>query len=57
MEIIKKETLKFSQKETDAIDLIMQIASNLEKETENPQLKVLAKEIYNDLAILWGWEE
>ena len=57
MEIIRKEFLKVSQKETDALNLVMQIASDLEKETQDPQLKDLAKEIYNDIAILWGWGE
>ena len=57
MTIIKKEVLEFSEKETDALQLVSQICTGLMREASDPNLKVLAEEIYEQIAELWGWEE
>ena len=57
MTIIKKEVLEFSEKETDALQLVSQICTGLMREANDPNLKVLAEEIYEKIAELWGWEE
>lgn len=57
MEIIKTEILKFSEKETEAINLVCKICSGLMREATDPELIKLAKEVYNNLSELWGWEE
>lgn len=57
MIIIKKEVLEFSEKETDALQLVSQICTGLMREATDPNLKVLAEEIYEKIAELWGWEE
>lgn len=57
MNIIKKEVLEFSERETDAISLMMEICSGLMREATSPELKKLAETTYNNVAELWGWEE
>lgn len=57
MKIIKQEILKFSEKETDAIQLVTEICIGLMREADDPNLKELAEEIYNGITTLWGWEE
>lgn len=57
MKIIKKETLEFSGKEANAIQLVIEICSGLMREATDPNLKELAEETYNCIATLWGWEE
>lgn len=57
MKIIKKEILEFSERETDAIQLVLEICSGIDREANDPDLQILAKRIYNDLTELWGWEE
>ena len=57
MKIIKKEILEFSERETDAIQLVLEICSGIDREATDPDLQILAKRIYNDLSELWGWEE
>lgn len=57
MTIIKKETLEFSEKETDAIQLVIQICAELIREATDPNLKELAEETYNCIAALWEVEE
>lgn len=57
MKIIKKEILEFSERETDAINLVCEICTGLMREVENPKIKELAEEIYNKVSELWGYEE
>ena len=57
MRINKKEILEFSEKETDAIQLIIEICNGLTREATDPNLKELAEETYNCITTLWGWEE
>ena len=57
MEIIKKESLAFSEKEVEAIDLVCEICTGLIREATNPKLIKLAETVYNNLTELWGWEE
>lgn len=57
MKIAKKEILEFSERETDALNLTMEICTGLTREANDPDLKKLAEEIYEKVAELWGWEE
>lgn len=57
MKIIKKEILEFSERETDALSLAMEICTGLMREANDPALTKLAETTYNNLAELWGWEE
>lgn len=57
MKIIKKEILEFSERETDALNLVTEICTGLMREANDPNLKKLAEETYEKLAELWGWEE
>ena len=57
MKIIKKEILEFSEKETDAIQLVTEICIELMREADDPDLKELAEETYNYITTLWGLEE
>ena len=57
MKIIKKEILEFSERETDAIQLVTEICTGLIREATAPDLKELAEEIYDRIITLWGWEE
>ena len=57
MKIIKKEILEFSERETDAIQLVTEICAGLIREATAPDLKELAEEIYDRITTLWGWEE
>ena len=57
MNIIKKEILEFSEKETDAIQLVTEMCLGIEREANDPELRKLAKEIFNKLSELWGYEE
>lgn len=57
MRIIQKEILEFSERETDAIRLVLEICSGIDREANDPDLQILAQRIYNDLSELWGWEE
>ena len=57
MKIIKKEILEFSEKETDAIQLVTEICIELMREANVPDLKELAEETYNCITTLWGLAE
>ena len=57
MKIIKKEILEFSERETDAIQLVTEICTGLIREATAPDLKELAEEIYDRITTMWGWEE
>jgi len=57
MKIIRKEVLEFSERETDAIQLVTEICTGLMREANDPNLKELAEETYDRITTLWGWEE
>ena len=57
MQIIKKEILEFSERETDAIQLVLEICTGLTREADSPDLQELAEELYDRLTTLLGWEE
>ena len=57
MRIIKKEILEFSEKETEAIQLVTQICTGLMRGASDPNLKKLAEETYDCITTLWGWGE
>lgn len=57
MKIIKKEILEFSERETDAMQLVLEICTGLMREATDPDLKEVAEETYNYVTTLWGWEE
>lgn len=57
MKIIKKEILEFSERETDAINLVVEICNGLMREAIDPNLQKLAEETYEKITELWGWEE
>ena len=56
MNIIKKEILEFSERETDALTLVTQLCLGITKEAENPELVKLAYAVYEKVAELWGYE-
>lgn len=55
MKIIKKEIVEFSEKETEAIQLVTQICVGLMREASDPSLKILAEGAYDYITTLWGW--
>lgn len=57
MTIIKKETLKFNERETDAISLVCDMCDKLRKEATDFDLIKLAEEIVLKVSELWNWEE
>lgn len=57
MDIVKKEILEFSEKETDALQLVTEMCLGIYREASDPNLQTLAKKLYNNLSELWGWEE
>lgn len=57
MQIIKKEILEFSEREIDAIQLVLEICTGVTREAEDPALRDLADELYDELTTLWGWNE
>lgn len=57
MKIIKKEILEFSERETDAISLVMEVCTGLIREATDPSLTKLAETTYNNIVELWGREE
>ena len=57
MNIVKKEILEFSQKETDALQLVTEMCLGLMREVTDPNLKELSQRIYYDVSALRGWEE
>ena len=57
MQIIKKEILEFSEKEANALQLVMEMCVGIDREATDPNLRELAEELYDKLATLWGWEE
>ena len=57
MNIIKKEILEFSERETDALELVTQLCLGIADEAENPELCKLAKTVFDKVSELWGYEE
>ena len=57
MKIIKKETLEFSERETEAMNLVCEMCEDLQRKATDPRLEKLAKEVHEKVAELWGWEE
>lgn len=57
MNIIKKEILEFSEEEREAINLLLKICNEIIGATSDSNLEKLAKETYNNIATLEGYEE
>ena len=57
MNIVKKEILEFSEKETDALQLVTEMCLDIERESESPVIRQLASEVFEKLSELWGYEE
>ena len=57
MNIIKKEILEFSEKESNALELVTQMCLGIAQEAENPELVKLAKTVFEKVSELWGYEE
>lgn len=57
MRIIKKEILEFSEKETNALQLVVEMCLGIDREADDPDLQILAKKIYNYLTDLWEYGE
>lgn len=57
MQIIKKEILEFSERETDALQLVTEMCLGIDREATDPDLQILAKKLYSNLSELWEWGE
>ena len=57
MNIIKKEILEFSEKETEALRLITEMCLGIAREAEDPELIKLANVAFEKVSELWGYEE
>lgn len=57
MQIVKKEILEFSEKETDALMLVVRICEGIMREATNPNLVELAEKTHSQVCELWGLEE
>lgn len=57
MNIIKKEILEFSEKETEALRLVTEMCLGIAREAENPELIKLANVAFEKVSELWGYEE
>jgi hypothetical protein len=57
MNIVKKEILEFSEKESDALHLVIEMCSGIKREATNPELLKLADEISYKLCVLWWYKE
>ena len=55
MNIVKKEILEFSEKESSALDLVLDMCLGIEREATDPELQKLVKELSYKLSILWGY--
>lgn len=55
MTIVKKEHLEFSDREIDALNLVMNISIGILREAENPNLKRIAENINTNLVNLWDY--
>ena len=57
MNIVKKEILELSEKETKAVELVTDMCYGIKRESANPELIKLAEEIIHSLNKLWGYVE
>ena len=57
MNIVKKEILEFSEKETEAAELVIDMCYGIKREATNPELIKLAEAIICRLNELWGYVE
>ena len=57
MNIVKKEILELSEKETKAVELVIDMCYGIKRESANPELIKLAEEIVHRLNELWGYVE
>ena len=53
MEIIKKETLRFSDRETQHLDMAFMLMENVANNATHPQLAQLAGQVVKSLAIIF----
>lgn len=52
MEIIRKETLRFSDKETQHLDMALMLMENVANNATHPQLTQLAGQVVTSLATI-----
>ena len=57
MQIIKKETLRFSENEKEAMDLVQKVMDGLIRHAEDPRIALLARDISLNLSELMMFEE
>lgn len=57
MQILKKEILEFSEKETDALAMMAKICEGIMREATDPNLIKLAEQLDTYICELWSWEE
>ena len=56
MNIVKKEIIIFNKEEREAINLLLKICNEIIGATSDSNLEKLAKETYNNVATLVGYE-
>lgn len=57
MTIVKKESIVFSEKEKEALDMVLKICNGLAGEASDPNIIQLARKTYDDVATICGYEE
>ena len=57
MNIVKKEIIIFNKEEREAINLLLKICNEIRGATSDSNLEKLAKETYNNVATLVGYED
>ena len=57
MNIVKKEIIIFNKEEREAINLLLKICNEIIGVTSDSNLEKLAKETYNNVATLVGYED
>ena len=57
MTIVKKESIVFSEKEREALDMVLRICNGLVGEASDPNIIQLARKTYDDVATIWGYED
>ena len=57
MTIIQKETISLNPAESNALDLTQKLCASIERESNNPELRELANEIYFKIGDLWDMGE
>ena len=53
MTIIQKEMINLNPAESNALDLTLKLCTSIERESNNPELRRLANEIYYKINDLW----